>query len=99
MRRTLDLKLVDGSFSLKEHVYDVLKTSIMDLDIYGPGTNLRMDERTLAEQLGISRTPIREAIMRLEQEGFVEIVPRRGVDIQLCLRPAETRPCGPNLAS
>ncbi len=82
MGKTLDLKPVDGSFSLKEHIYDVLKTSIMDLDIYEPETNLRMDERTLADRLGISRTPIREAIMRLEQEGFVEIAPRRGVFIK-----------------
>ncbi len=82
MGKTLDLKPVDGSFSLKEHIYEVLKKSIMDLDIYDPDTNLRMDERTLAERLGISRTPIREAIMRLEQEGFVEIQPRRGVFIR-----------------
>jgi len=80
--KTLDHKPVGGSFSLKEHIYDVLKTSIMNLDIYDPDTNLRMDERTLADQLGISRTPIREAIMRLEQEGFVEIAPRRGVYIK-----------------
>jgi len=78
----LNLKPVDGSFSLKEHIYDVLKSSIMDLDIYDPATELRMDERTLAEQLGISRTPIREAIMRLEQEGFVEIQARKGVYIK-----------------
>lgn len=82
MGKTLDLKPVDGSFSLKEHIYEVLKKSIMDLDIYDPDTNLRMDERTLADRLGISRTPIREAIMRLEQEGFVEIQPRRGVYIK-----------------
>ena len=82
MGNQLNLKPVDGSFSLKEHIYDVLKTSIMDLDIYAPETNLRMDERTLADQLGISRTPIREAIMRLEQEGFVEIQARRGVFIK-----------------
>jgi len=80
--KTLDLKPVDGSFSLKEHIYEVLKQSIMDLDIYEADANLRMDERTLAEKLGISRTPIREAIMRLEQEGFVEIQPRRGVYIK-----------------
>ncbi len=78
----LNLKPVDASFSLKEHIYDVLKGSIMDLDIYDPDTNLRMDERTLADQLGISRTPIREAIMRLEQEGFLEIQARRGVFIK-----------------
>lgn len=82
MSTTLQLKPVDASFSLKEHIYDVLKASIMELDIYDPAANLRMDERTLAEQLGISRTPIREAIMRLEQEGFVEIQPRRGVYIK-----------------
>ena len=82
MGTQLNLRPVDASFSLKEHIYDVLKTSIMELDIYDPATNLRMDERTLAEQLGISRTPIREAIMRLEQEGFVEIQARRGVFIK-----------------
>ncbi|MEM9099067.1 MAG: GntR family transcriptional regulator [Pseudomonadota bacterium] len=82
MANQLNLKPVDGSFSLKEHIYDVLRQSITDLDIYDPSTNLRMDERTLAEQLGISRTPIREAIMRLEQEGFLEILPRRGVYIK-----------------
>ena len=82
LAKTLNLKPVDGSFSLKEHIYDVLKNSIMELDIYDGETNLRMDERSLAEQLGISRTPIREAIMRLEQEGFLEIQPRRGVYIR-----------------
>ena len=82
MSNQLNLKPIDASFSLKEHIYDVLKGSIMDLDIYDPATNLRMDERTLADQLGISRTPIREAIMRLEQEGFVEIQARRGVFIK-----------------
>ena len=82
MATQIRLEPVDGTFSLKEHIYGVLKKSIMDLDIYDPATNLRMDERTLADQLGISRTPIREAIMRLEQEGFVEIQARRGVFIK-----------------
>lgn len=82
MTTELKLQPVDGTFSLKEHIYGVLKKSIMDLDIYDPATNLRMDERTLADQLGISRTPIREAIMRLEQEGFVDIQARRGVFIK-----------------
>ncbi|MGF1445507.1 MAG: GntR family transcriptional regulator [Pikeienuella sp.] len=82
MSTKLKLDPVDGSFSLKEHIYTVLKRSIMELDVYHPETNLRLDERGLAEQLGISRTPIREAIMRLEQEGFVRIQPRRGVFIR-----------------
>lgn len=82
MNRSISLKPVDASFSLKEHIYDVLKTSIMELDLYDPATTLRLDERGLADQLGISRTPIREAIMRLEQEGFVEIRARKGVYIK-----------------
>ncbi|MEM9148364.1 MAG: GntR family transcriptional regulator [Pseudomonadota bacterium] len=82
MSKQISLEPVGASFSLKEHIYGVLKASIMDLDIYDPETNLRLDERSLAEQLGISRTPIREAIMRLEQEGFVDIQARRGVFIR-----------------
>ena len=42
---------------------------------------MRLDERKLSEQLGISRTPLREALARLDQEGLVKIVPRRGVFI------------------
>ena len=42
---------------------------------------MRLDERSLAGQLGISRTPVREAVARLAQEGLVEVVPRKGVFI------------------
>ncbi|MEM8820568.1 MAG: GntR family transcriptional regulator [Pseudomonadota bacterium] len=82
MGKAIRLEPVDGNFSLREHIYAVLKRSIMELDIYDPETQRRMDERSLAEQLGISRTPIREAINRLAQEGFVDIQPRRGVFIR-----------------
>ena len=82
MSTQLRLEPVDASFSLKDHIYRVLKASIMELDIYDPATSLRMDERRLAEGLGISRTPVREALMRLEQEGFVETRARRGVFIR-----------------
>lgn len=78
----LRLEPIDASFSLKDHIYRVLKDSIMELDIYNPEVSLRMDERRLAESLGISRTPVREALMRLEQEGFVETRARRGVFIR-----------------
>ena len=40
---------------------------------------MRLDERRLARDLGISRTPVREALAQLESEGFVRSVPRRGV--------------------
>ena len=67
------------NFTLKDHTYDLLKAAILDINIYEDGANLRLDERSMAEQLGISRTPIREALARLAQEGLVEILPRRGV--------------------
>ncbi len=76
------LRPVSANFSLKEHIYGVLRSAIMDMDIYGDDVDLRLDERKLAEQLGISRTPIREALAKLEQEGFVVIQPRKGVYVK-----------------
>ena len=64
--------------ALKESVHGALKRAIMDMDIYGSSEPLKLDERRLAENLGVSRTPVREALLRLEQEGLVSMVPRRG---------------------
>ena len=61
--------------NLKEEVYQRLKKGIINQKIL-PGMRLREEE--LAEKLGVSRTPIREAINRLHQEGMVVIIPRRG---------------------
>ncbi len=72
---------IDASFSLKERIYNSLKQAISNMNIYEDGVNLRLDERQLSEQLATSRTPIREALARLEQEGLVRIVPRKGVYI------------------
>ena len=63
---------------LKEQVYSVLRESISNMDIYSTPTPPRLDERKLADELGVSRTPVREALSRLEQEGFVKNIPRRG---------------------
>ena len=63
---------------LKESVHGALKRAIMDMDIYGSSEPLKLDERRLAENFGVSRTPVREALLRLEQEGLVSMVPRRG---------------------
>jgi DNA-binding GntR family transcriptional regulator len=49
------------------------------MDVYGSREEIRLDERSLAEEFGISRTPVREAMAQLEREGFVRSVPRRGV--------------------
>ncbi|MDO4396298.1 MAG: GntR family transcriptional regulator [Clostridia bacterium] len=60
---------------LRELVYEELKKQILTGKI-APGT--RMMEVDLAEEMGVSRTPIREAIRKLEKEGLVIIEPRRG---------------------
>ena len=78
---SIDGKLapIAANFTLKDHTYDVLRTAILDMNIYEEGTDLRLDERRMALRLGISRTPIREALARLAQDGLVEIVARKGV--------------------
>jgi len=60
---------------LREIVYEELKMQILTGKIT-PGT--RMMEVELAEDMGVSRTPVREAIRKLEKEGLVVIEPRRG---------------------
>lgn len=82
-RRTfMKLSPITTNFTLKDHVYDKLKDAIASVDIYDESAELRLDERTLSEQLGVSRTPLREAIARLERDGLVQVVPRKGVYLQ-----------------
>lgn len=78
---TLVVEPIEANYSLKERIYDRLKQAICAMNIYAEDAVLRLDERELSEQLAISRTPIREALARLEQEGLVRIVPRKGVFI------------------
>ena len=68
-----------GAINLKSKVYDALKKYILSLNIYLKESDFHLDERQLSEKLGVSRTPIREAIAKLESEGIVITVPRRGV--------------------
>ena len=77
----VNLQHVSINFTLKDHIYDVLREGILNVDIYEGVEDLRLDERQLAQQLGVSRTPIREALARLAQDGLVEILPRKGVFI------------------
>jgi len=62
-----------------DRAYAALKDVILGLDIYDRPGEIRLDERRLAIDLGISRTPVREAMAQLEREGFVRSVPRRGI--------------------
>ncbi len=61
--------------ALANWVYSILKEEILDLRV-SPGSQLHIEK--LSERLGISRTPIREALLRLENLGLVEVHPRVG---------------------
>ena len=74
----LSLHPIATNASLRDQAYGALKQAIMDADIYAHRQEIRLDERQLSLALGVSRTPIREAMTLLEQEGFLRTVPRRG---------------------
>jgi DNA-binding GntR family transcriptional regulator len=65
--------------SIAQLAYQALRDAILAMDVYRPDADLRLDEQRLATALGVSRTPVREALARLEHEGLVQIMPRRGV--------------------
>ena len=67
--------------------YRRLKQRILDTD-YAPGVHVL--ENTIAADLGVSRTPVREAMVRLAQEGLVEVVPRHGMRV-LPIQPTDMR--------
>lgn len=74
-----NLEEQDISFlPLRDVVFEQLRTKIMQGEL-APGT--RLMEIGLSEQLGVSRTPVREAIRMLEKEGLAVILPRRGAHV------------------
>jgi DNA-binding GntR family transcriptional regulator len=70
---------LEDTSTFADRAYVALKDVILSLDIYNRPGEVRLDERRLASDLGISRTPVREAMAQLEREGFVRAVPRRGI--------------------
>jgi len=83
----LTIEPFDTSFSFKNKAYAALKNVIVSMDIYRNRDDIRLDERKLAQDFGISRTPVREAMAQLEREGFVRSVPRRGVYVVRKTKP------------
>jgi len=76
---TIEVPRLDTSSTFRKEAYVALKRAIMAMDIYDHREEIRLDERRLSDGLGVSRTPIREAMTLLEQEGFVRTRPRRGI--------------------
>lgn len=78
-----DLKLkvrpLNTNATFKAQAYAALKKAVTEMDIYDHPGDIRLDERELCSALGVSRTPIREALNLLEQEGLVRSQPRQGV--------------------
>lgn len=64
--------------SLREQVYDYLRAEMASGGLQ-PGAFLDLNE--LARRLGVSRTPLREALLHLESQGFVTVLPRRGFQL------------------
>lgn len=79
MTPRLDVKPIDTQSSFRSQAYHALKQAITSVNIYAQPHEIRLDERQLSQDLGVSRTPIREAMTLLEQEGFVRTLPRRGI--------------------
>lgn len=96
--------------TLKNTAYKYIKNKIIDCE-FEPGTFL--DEKKLIEDLGFSRTPIREALNKIEEEGFIQIMPKKGIfvtqitmksildvfQIREIIEPAALAKFGQNLSS
>jgi len=63
------------AYGLRRRVFDLIEEAVLN-GTYKPGDSLT--ESRLAAELGVSRTPVREALTRLEQEGLVRLVPNKG---------------------
>lgn len=78
-RKRLPAKAKEETLSLSEQAYIAIKDRIITL-FFAPGQYL--NEASICEQLGLGRTPVHQALQRLQAEGLVDIVPRKGVIIQ-----------------
>lgn len=77
-RQPKPVESAPASGSLVESAYRTMRQRILD-NVWPPG--YRALEQELALELGMSRTPVREALSRLQREGLVEVIPRHGMSV------------------
>lgn len=65
--------------SLKEHVYNYISDEIKNKSL---DANEKINEQEICNKLGVSRTPVREALIQLSSDGLLEITPRRGFRVK-----------------
>lgn len=75
MQELVSLPRPQSAPSLTEQTYEIILQAILSLELR-PGD--RLSVQRLGEQLGVSRTPVKDAFLRLEQEGLVSIIPQKG---------------------
>jgi DNA-binding GntR family transcriptional regulator len=82
------LQPVDPAYlkGLREHVHDLLRRAIIAGEL---PSGAILNERQMAQQLGVSTTPLKEALRRLEGEGLVVTEPRRGIRVTFDAAQAE----------
>ncbi len=85
--RKAALIALPGRASRTDDAYQAIRRRILD-NVYPPGHQAL--ESALADDLGISRTPVREALIRLANEGLVEVIPRHGMRV-LPVSPLDMR--------
>lgn len=71
----LEVDIPRIGYSVGEYVYEIIKKNIINLNM-PPGT--RVSEKEISYLLNVSRTPVREAFIKLSREGLIYVVPQRG---------------------
>ena len=69
------IKLIDSALPKTSQVYGIMRRGIVSLHL-APGSNV--NEKLICDQLGISRTPLREAVLQLQSENLVSVIPNSG---------------------
>ncbi len=69
------INLIDPALPKTSQVYGIMRRAIVNLHL-APGSNV--NEKLICDQLGISRTPLREAILQLQSENLVSVIPNSG---------------------